>query len=182
MNNNILKIVNVYQHKYKNVFTFIGFGDYLRGCLFLVNFCRINKIEYNFDLNDFVFNKYFKNNNLNLTNEIRDNIYYFEKQNTCRDSFKYNEYFIFDNFLEQFIEFCNNTKVYNNTIYILTNARPILNILDEDRKIMQDIFQPNIIIQNEIQDILLNLNIEKYNYNVIHIRFGDNQEENTNYS
>jgi hypothetical protein len=47
---------------------------------------------------------------------------------------------------------------------------------------MQDIFQPNIIIQNEIQDILLNLNIEKYNYNVIHIRFGDNQEENTNYS
>ena len=45
MNSSIKKIVNVYQYTYKNYKLPIGFGDFLRGCLSLIQISKIYGIE-----------------------------------------------------------------------------------------------------------------------------------------
>jgi hypothetical protein len=183
LNPEIKKIVNVYQHNYKNVYTYIGFGDYLRGCLFLINFCKKHNILYDLNVDDFIFSKHLKNihNKFHINEHIRKNICYFEKQNTERFSYLH-EYYCQPGFLDSFIEFCNNTKIYDNVCYILTNALSTENIFNETREEMKFFMEPTEFISNELNLLMLKLNISYKKYITIHIRFGDNSEFNLNYN
>ena len=59
-NCNLKKIINVYQPKYRN-HTCQGFGDFLRGSFFLVQFCLYNKIHFDMNYNNHSISKYIKN-------------------------------------------------------------------------------------------------------------------------
>jgi hypothetical protein len=60
-NRNIRCLCNVYQQKYKNDINATGFGDFIRGCYFLFDFCdKFNiklQIFINHSLNTFLKNK-----------------------------------------------------------------------------------------------------------------------------
>jgi hypothetical protein len=183
LNTEIKKIVNVFQHNYKNVNTYIGFGDYLRGCLFLINFCKKHNVSYDLNIDDFIFSKYLKNiyNKFHINEDIRKNICYFERQNTDRFSYLH-EYYCQNGFLDSFIDFCNNTPIYDNVCYILTNARSTENIFNETKEEMKNFMEPTELITNQLNVLLLNLNLIYKKYITIHIRFGDNSEFNSNYN
>ena len=185
MNTEIKKIVNVYQHKYKNVYTYIGFGDYLRGCFFLINFCKNHNISYDFNIDDFIFGKYLKNihNKLHINEDIRKNICYFEEQNVPGNFIYLQSYYCKnDKFLNDFIEFCNNTPIYDNVCYILTNSLTTELISPEEREIMQNLMEPIELIKNDVNTLLMNLDLTHKEYTTIQIRVGDNGEHLDNYN
>ena len=53
----VKKIVNVYM-KYPGLF---GFGDYLRGSIYLLDYCQKNKLEFDMDFFDHPIGDYLKN-------------------------------------------------------------------------------------------------------------------------
>ena len=48
---NILKIVNVYQSEYFNSIKATGLGDFIRGTYFIMQFCQLYNIEYDMQIN-----------------------------------------------------------------------------------------------------------------------------------
>ena len=51
LENNIVSIINVYQPEYKDFTKATGFGDFIRGSYFLMQFCEQYNIEYDICIN-----------------------------------------------------------------------------------------------------------------------------------
>jgi hypothetical protein len=71
--NNIIKIVNVYQEFYNNSVKASGFGDFIRGCYFLLQFCH----DYGFQPNIIITHPvslFLKNFSQNYNNKMLDKI------------------------------------------------------------------------------------------------------------
>ena len=64
-NKNINKLVNVYQQDYFNDDS-QGFGDFLRGSIYLSYMCYILNIDFDIDLNNHPMSKYLKNKILGI--------------------------------------------------------------------------------------------------------------------
>ena len=176
MNQSIKKIVNVYQHTYNNYSLPIGFGDFLRGCLSLLQISKKFDIAYDIYINTSIhlYLKHFKHNE--FIQLIHSNINYYTNQNTnFSDSNLHGlqNYYNYNNYLDGFISFCNNTTIHDNTIYILTNAYPIQNVTNDERQQIQHLLEPTDEITQYIDMTLNDIKISLKSYHIIHIRSGD---------
>lgn len=164
-NKKLKKIVNVFQKQYINT-RGQGFGDFLRGSIYLTYFCIILDLEFDIDLKNHPMSEFF---------EISDLSYNINYSN-----------------IEAFIDYSNNEKKFiknlieklnncNDEIYYLYNNSTLLfNIENNYFNIIQkarDIIIPKIEPKKYILDILYN-KLENYGlkinkYAVIHIRCGD---------
>lgn len=164
-NNNLKKITNIYQLKYKNGVA-QGFGDYLNGCFFLFQLCLKNNISFEMNFKNHPISKYFINesNSIDQNETIDyDNILYYNLDENIRK----NKYLLYNTFITNINNI--NTQTYN----LFCNLNPIYPIQEIGREIIKSKIIPNKEIENSVQSLLDNFNLKPYSYEIIHIRSGD---------
>lgn len=170
LNKNIKKIVNVYQQDYFNDIS-QGFGDFLRGSIYLSYICNILDINFDIDLNNHPMSMYLKNNKKIYT------ISYFQVK-------AYINYYGFGDeyehkFLEELFRDINNSisgdtfYLFNNSLPLFDISNPVFNIIQHARKIIIPKIEPNNTILEILDNKLKTLNLSRNNYAIIHIRCGD---------
>jgi hypothetical protein len=176
MESNILtnvQIINmIYKESYKNKYV-TGFGDFLRGSYFILDFCRKFKIKYNI-LIYHPIHHFFKHPTINreIPNTIIDSIEYCEY---CNINFDANSTFNSDisTLYKEFFNYLNRQDIYNRNLFIYTVCYPTLQIHSENKQIIRKIIEPIDEIENNINQILGQLKLFKKNYIIIQIRSGD---------
>ena len=176
LHKNINNIINVYNLTYKaNVLT-TGFGDFIRGCYFLLQFCEEQDFNYGVVINHPIhsFLKHFKNTP-KLSENISKNVPLFRKNNfNCyigdeniiqsRPNFTINDDFTF---------FLKKQNIFNHKMFIHTNAFPNNIINEKHRAIIKNMLTPIDSLEQLVDDTLILLTLSKQNYEIIHIRLGD---------
>jgi len=201
MSNNKPTIINVYQSAYKNNRYATGFGDFLRGCYFLIQFCELNDFKYGILINHPISNylkcfRYFYNNNVShLLLEKLNNISPFDETNFISNIDSENSHIgytqtdtIHSTFLHHLLlhlstnnltvsadaNVIQSPTIIIDKIYIYTIAYPLLQQISEIQKqYMREILMPTEELRLYIDQTLVDLNLMKGLYSVIHLRCGD---------
>jgi hypothetical protein len=152
----VKKLVNVYM-KYPGLF---GFGDYLRGSIYLLDYCQKNKLEFDMDFFDHPIGDYL-NNSRNYQINKKDVI--------MMDSFKECDNLCLDHLIIK----DKINKIKKDVIFFSIN--PILRnkIDDKQKKIILSKIEPNNFLQSKINSSMIKLQIEPKKYSVVHIRIDD---------
>jgi hypothetical protein len=181
VNENIKKINNVYKLKYKNADA-TGFGDFIRGCYFLLEFCE----RYNIDVDFHIYDSNIKNylsyfiSKPILNDAIAKNTYKFIKIN-CKFTNEHGiiGYDIDDN-NNDFINYLNSQIFYSNNIFINTVNFPTHFINKKHIDYMKTILEPTSVLKIELNELMSKLGVEKNHYITYHIRLGDKYLDNQN--
>jgi hypothetical protein len=178
----IKTIHNIFKLNFFNKVKASGFGDFLRGCYFLIQFCRENNFNYNFHIIEHPISNYLKYFHIKPTDLVPDNIHKLERNNY---SYELNNndnliYSIDNNKINDFIDFVNSMSIYGGSVFINTNFCPKMPILSNDLFVIKNMLEPTQEIEDEINKHLSDLLLRKYNFSVIHIRMGDEYIVNDN--
>ena len=175
----IKKITNIYQEKYLNG-NITGLGDFIRGSIFLLQYCRLYNIECVISLKN---HKIFKFLNMydNKTNDS-DLTIFRNKDINCipnhiKNEIKYINYTPFET-IQLFNSYLYTIKdtYKNNNLNINTIFFPLYeNILPEHKEHIKRIFEPTDTIKNIVYNALKEMNLSIMKYKVIHIRCGDKE-------
>lgn len=177
-------INNVYQELYKDNTKPTGFGDFIRGCYYLLQFCKNNrfkpKVFVYSQVSDFLVN-YCENSKLskNINQRFLSSIPMFVKNNWVDCILDSNNYIVDSiktNIIqEDFVRYlCDDVKVYSKNIFIYNIMFPEDNQITKDDKLyIQKMLQPTHEMSQYVDQTLKGLRFQKYKYNVIHIRSGD---------
>ena len=165
-NNNVKTIYNVFQPIYIDEPT-TGFGDFIRGCYFLMQFCEEKKFNYGFRINNHPIKYLLKNFEYNkslpdiITNSIKKHI---------STNFKEDKNF---NIYGDFLYFLKDSKIHNFSLYIHTTAYPDKQIQQKHKDIIKQMLIPSNLLEKKILYTFNELKLTKYNFATIHIRLGD---------
>ena len=170
----ILKKINilnmVYKECYQNKFV-SGFGDFLRGSFFLLEFCKKYQITPNFIILHPI--KYFlKNKTKLIPTQIAEPIEFCEYIN---QSFEMNSTYNEDTSLlyYEMFDYLNRQPTYQKNMFVYTICYPTIKISEENKKIIRNIIEPTDEIKATIENILQILNLFKRQFQILHIRSGD---------
>lgn len=180
INNKIKKINNVYKINYKNA-PATGFGDFIRGCYFLLQFSEEYNVSVDFHIYDSAFKNYlvFFNNKPSINSAIANNIYKYININI--DFANRNgiiDYSINNKNDLEFISYLNNSVLYSDEIFINTVNFPTHNISKNHSNFIKYMLEPIDSIKLEIHNLLNLLNLRYKNYITYHIRLGDKYLQN----
>tara|TARA_B100001059_G_C17825753_1_gene581252 strand:+ start:541 stop:1827 length:1287 start_codon:yes stop_codon:yes gene_type:complete len=179
-------IVNIYQPRYqhnKSIKYASGFGDFLRGCYFLLQFTSNINTDTAFCINHHL-TKYLRNNTKHYQNKMLNCLpcnditnwskcVYDRNNNIISNSYKLSD---IDAFLSLLINYARNTKDKN--IYIYVNMYPMINIPNYHKELIINMLEPSDEINDCLQTIMNKLQLTKNNYRIIHIRMGDKYIKN----
>ena len=133
LSENIKQIINVYQPTYKNDKNASGFGDFIRGTYFLMQFCETFNLKFNVVINHPI-QHFLKNNGLyNLkNNEIPnyENIEFYQQVKI--------EGFLDENNFNHFLNTSENTNEQRN-VFINTYLYPQQVVTPKHKEIMRTI-------------------------------------------
>jgi hypothetical protein len=170
----INKIINVYQAFYKNNVKATGFGDYLRGCYFLLEYGLEKNIIIDFviqhPLQNVLKNE---NQNLNLISQIES------FQENGIQSVKFVKDDLFEHFHKKekmnecFEDYMKNQPKWNNEVFVYTICIPKRMVSRELKKRIKILLLPNQEMNNYIFVKMNELKLKKKQYRTIHIRCGD---------
>jgi hypothetical protein len=181
-NTNVKKIVSVYQLNYINN-TSYGFGDFIRGCFYVMQLSKLLKIEFDMDISNHPINKYIENSGKN-PNINYNQIEFVIGHNRPDHLWRNKQPYLNIDFANTIIDKLNNYHD-SDTYYFFTNAFPIFyNFMDVGRQMMKNRLKPNNFMKDYIEYTLNELKLEKNTYSTIHIRTGDkylNNGEHMNY-
>ena len=175
LNSNIKIINNVYKTNFKNAES-SGFGDFIRGCFFLLEFCENNKLIVDFHIYDSNLKVYLKNfiNKPNINDNIASEIDRFMLPNyelsNVNGVIGYKNNSTYD---DEFINYLNNTKYYSKNIFINTINFPSNNISKKHVDIMKYILEPINSLKVEINNLLKDLELVEKTFTTYHLRLGD---------
>jgi len=133
-------------------YSFQGFGDYIRGTIYLYQLLKnINIIL-----------------KVNFSNHILSNLFICDNHLTIKECEEETKYILYN------LENGENCLDYK---YIFTNKLLLSNHIEDDCKefIIKNCLTPRINFINKISLIKKNLNLNDYNYSIIHIRTYDNE-------
>jgi len=174
----VKKIVNVYQGEYKDGKKASGFGDFIRGSYYLMQFCRANQIQFDVNMMNHPLSTYFKNKKPYTEEHSR---IFKEIEPLSGNNFVAN----FDadkvirsttdvNFSLAFVQQLLETPVYKDTMYIYAIPYPYSDSISElDKRYMRYIMEPTREIDMYVQYIMKVLKLQEKKYITIHIRSGD---------
>jgi hypothetical protein len=163
-NTKLKKIVNVYQLNCVNGKT-QGFGDYLRGCIFLRQLAQLLNIEFDLDISNHPISKYIENSESNP--EIDYSNIFIE---CCNKNLNFMNKNV--GYLNEIINDLNRKDC--EVCALFTNSFPIYNSYGIGCQFIKSRLRPNNIMKNYIDETLNTLGLTKNAYGVIHIRTGDN--------
>ena len=167
-NTKLKKIVNVYQKQYINI-KGQGFGDFLRGSIYLTYVCMVLGLDFDIDIKNHPMSMYLKND-ISLYNIDYSNIEAFIDHANNKDYER--------NFIINFIQKLNDYNEEN--LYLFNNFKPLFHIENPEFNIIQnarDIIIPKIEPKDFILEMLDNkldmYKLKRNQYGIIHIRAGD---------
>jgi len=179
INKDIKKINYVHKLNFKNAPS-TGFGDFIRGCYFLLQFSEQFNIDVDFHIYDSNIKYYIKYFALKpiINEQIANNIFKFTKINaTFTNNNGIIDYDI-DNKFDDFINYLNSQYVYSNNNFINTVYFPSHFISKIHINYMKTILEPTIFFKIEINNLMDKLGLIKKDFVTYHIRLGDNYLEN----
>jgi hypothetical protein len=176
-----IKIINnVYQSKYENgKVNSTGFGDFLRGSYFILEFCQ----KYNFQPK-IVFNNciskflLIKTHNLERIDNLLKGISGCKNSNQIVDANAENGIILeptkdTKNIMADFVDYLIKCPQYSGNVFMFCNAYPINEIPEKNKAYMRKFLEPTNEIKLIINQTLDELAISFKEYIVIHIRAGD---------
>ena len=170
-NKNIRKIVCVYQLQYINEKS-EGFGDFLRGCFFVMQLTKLLELEFELDISNHPMAKYIENSGKN-PNIDYDKLEWILGWNRPQHLWQDTNMHLDIDFANQIIDKINNC-LNTDTYAFFTNAFPVFTtFLDAGREKMKNMLKPNTFMQEYIDNTLNELNLNRNTYATIHIRTGD---------
>jgi hypothetical protein len=175
----INKIVCVYKSKYKNFNGQLpGIGDFIRGCIFIYQCCKIGGKDFDINLRYHPIGKYLVDSDRydELDESIIDNVPCSTYLNMHYDDFFIERPMIKTQVITDIVSILNNiltAPIKNGTAYISFIAFPIFEISDDERAFMRSKFQFNSFINEKYKTVCESLDIISKQYNVIHLRCGD---------
>jgi hypothetical protein len=169
-NRKLKKIVNVYQFAYKN-HNSPGLGDFLRGCFHLMQLSDLLNIQFDLDISNHPLSNYVENVTC-IEGIDYNNITFYLDVNHHKKNYEDFIENINKGYLNKFITYLNNQDC--EVFGLFSNSFPFFNKhTDEGKKFIKSKFLPNSEMRNYIDHTLNQLYLNKNNYNVIHIRIGD---------
>ena len=168
LSESIKHIINVYQPIYKNDKKASGFGDFIRGNYFLMQFCDTFNLKFTAIINHPI-QRFLKNNGIlhNLDNSELPNYENIEFYQQVKI-----EGFLDENNLNHFLNTSENTNE-NRNVFINTYLYPQNDVPQKHKQVMRSILEPIPELITQVNNVLTNLNLERNRFNVIHIRSGD---------
>jgi hypothetical protein len=173
----VTKIINVYQEEYKDGKKATGFGDFLRGNYYLMQFCSAMNLQFDINMSNHPISKYFKHKKDQANSDIFKNIEPLRGNNFIPNIsenriilYKPNELFS----IEFMLHIITRPTYENGTIYIYVIAYPYNEILAEPHKnYMRLCLEPTIEIKGYVNYMMSLLRLREKQYITIHIRSGD---------
>ena len=178
----IQTISNVYQESYTENIKPTGFGDFIRGCYFLLQFCSKYKFQPKIIINHPIavfLEKFYKSFVLNQTlNKPLLRLVPMFTENNWKDSRFDTANYIVDTVtnnktIGDYVNYLCSLKVTNNTIFSYNIMFPYDEIREDHKKYVRDLLQPTEEIKLYVDSTLETLEVYKNCYSVIHIRSGD---------
>lgn len=175
-------ITNVYQESYTENIKPTGFGDFIRGCYFLLQFCSKYKFQPKIIINHpiaiflekfykgVVFNQIVNKPFLRLIPMFTENNWKesrFDTANYIVDTVTNNKT------IGEYVNYLCSLKVTNNCIFSYNIMFPYEYIYETDKKYLRNLLQPTEEIQLYVDSTLETIGFYKNYYSVIHIRSGD---------
>lgn len=165
----------VHQYKYKNK-DITGFGDFIRGIYFVLQFSEKYNLNFEFNINNHIIKKYldYFTNKPNISEDISLNISFLELSNS--NYLNKNRIIDYDyiNIDYEFSNFLINLPNYNNNKYLYTINHPDQKLISNIHKdFVKNIIKPTDYIYNLTERALANLNLVKHKFITIHIRTND---------
>jgi len=174
---NISKIVNVYQKEYDNSIKSTGFGDFIRGTYFIIQFCERYKLNCDVQINH-PFRKYLKlySNvpDLDLKMELDSDleVKFFDKTNYYPNEIaNANEN---EEIVDEFVNYLKEQTFESRVARVYAISFNFSPITQEQRLCMRSLLEPTDDFKHYILTTLKNMQLVLKNYIVIHIRSGDN--------
>ena len=159
-------------------------GDFIRGCYFILEFCDrhgfLPKIIFNNCISKFLL---IKTHKLELIENVLRSIDFFKFNNVRQYNIQNNVILepIKDNvnIMVDFVNYMANSPVYYSNVFISCNSFPMEdNIPEKHKKYMRNILEPTTEMKQLVYNILKDLNLSVKDYNVIHVRSGDQYLKN----
>ena len=174
----IKKIVCVYKPRYIRYTGIVGgLGDFIRGCLFIYQSCKIAGLDFDINLKYHPIGKYFKNYDHfeEIDTNVLDNIEYSSIINYYPDYVQYSilKRKILESTVKQLLVDLINAPVANGTAYITTHAFPIFEISQDEINFIKSKFEFTEHIKERYDEVCNVFKITPKMYNILHIRAGD---------
>jgi len=175
-------INNVYQESYTENIKPTGFGDFIRGCYFLLQFCSKYKFQTKIIINHPIavfLEKFYKGFVLNqLVNKPLLRLIPMFTENNWKDSRFDAANYIVDTVtnnktIGDYVNYLCGLKVTTNSIFSYNIMFPYEEICSEHKKLVRDLLEPTEEIKLYVDSTLETLGIYRNCYSVIHIRSGD---------
>jgi len=167
LSENIKHIINVYQPIYKNDKKASGFGDFIRGNYFLMQFCETFNLKFTAIVNHPIQHFLKRNGAHNLQHDEvpnYENVEFYQQVKI--------EGFLDENNLNLFLNTSESTND-NRNVFIDTFLYPQSDVSQKHKEMMRSILEPIPELITQVNNVLKNLNLERRRFNVIHIRSGD---------
>ena len=168
-----ITIENVYQERYNNI-NATGLGDFIRGSYFLMEFCDKNNISFNINILNHPISQFLEIYQ-NKKPLIINNINKFEELNfqphISNNNIITNIYNSSTN--NKFIYYLSKQRVFNKKIYTYIISYPSKKIDEKHKEYMKQILQPCKQLELIVDNTLLQLELVKKQFTIIHIRYGD---------
>lgn len=186
---NIHKIFHVYQEKYADNSFPTGFGDFIRSCFFIIQFCNKYQFQYEIIINHPIahFLKNFSDNyspNSNSSSTLNNKVFKFSHSNwyeSVFDNQNYIERFLLvKQKLNQFIDYLCSLPIVNQSIFSYNILFPYDEISLEECNKIRDLFEPSREIIQKVDQHLSNLKLLQNQFIILHIRSGDTYLKNEN--
>ena len=168
----VTKICNVYQSIYNNNKCVTGFGDFIRGCYFLLDFCDRHRIEFKCFINH-PLSKCLKYSE--KTPPIQLTLF---TENNCVDHVigpnKSVRIVTGENIDRKFKKYLvKQSLIRHDVAFVYNIVYPSHTISARHKYYMRCLLTPSDEIMRRVNELLNGFHLIKHNYKVIHIRSGD---------
>jgi hypothetical protein len=173
----VISITNIYQKTYSNNKYATGFGDFIRGCYFLLDFCELFHFQANIVINH-PLDEFLENHSITHNYGITEIVSMFEYNNWNKHILNQDNIIINtirkNETMSQFVNYLCASPIEDNNINIYNILFPYFDVSAEHRKIMCNILKPSQEIKDYVVSTLKQFDLTEHNYISIHIRSGDN--------
>ena len=144
-----------------------GLGDFIRGCLALINFCEKHNYKFYINKDSHEMFSFFENSEFYIDNNDEK----LKKNKDVLELLPPMSYNSINNELEKLFYSKQNMNILTSGFYNYPHNYGPINTYQYN--IIKKIFTPTQTFKNKIDDVFKELDVEKNKYSVLHIRAGD---------
>lgn len=167
----------VYQTSFINIGKTTGLGDFIRGCLYVSEFCEKHRLQCQFHIKNHHLQKYLKHfaTKPTIADSISKRIHKYLGLNayfTCKQNKI--EYALLPNKENDFISYLNECVAYNGNVFMNTTNFPLHHLTESTLSRTRSLFEPTDELQQKVQVHMADLELSGGLFMTYHIRLGDN--------